>query len=191
MKTLENIDNYVLEIFRLFPPAAFIFRRAKEHFVISLNSGDYQVQKNDLICGNVYLCQRDPDIFDDPDTIDIHRYKAAPKLKDYLTCFGASFSQENVPDIHKCAGQKLALTFAKIFACHSLFIDIEYSTMPTWSGKKIKRIIGTDKPVKVKKLSYMCPNIDINENKTTVVEEIKENELMWKDTMQRILSFWM
>ena len=172
MESLENIENYVLEMFHLFPPAAFVFRRVTQPFVVSLNSGEYQIQKDDLLCGNVYLCQRDPDIFDNPDDIDMHRFKTIPKLKEYLTCFGAQFDQESIPEIHKCPGQKLALTLAKIFVSHCLFLNSEHLTKPTWSGKKVKRVVGTDKPVKVKNLTYKRPESGETE---TPVEEFEQN----------------
>ncbi|XP_066920263.1 uncharacterized protein [Clytia hemisphaerica] len=150
LNSATDVENYTLEIFRLFPPASFVFRRVTENFVLPLKSGNYQVNKDDLLCGNVYLSQRDPDIFDNPDKLDPDRFQRQPHLKDYLTCFGAPFLQDSVPNIHKCGGQKLALTFAKVFVMHLLTLRIEYDGQPSWSGKKIKRIIGSDKPVRVK-----------------------------------------
>ena len=152
LKNATNVENYTLEIFRLFPPAAFVFRRVTENFVLPLKSGNYQVNKDDLLCGNIYLSQRDPDIFENPDKLDPDRFKRQPHLKDYLTCFGAPFLQDSVPNIHKCGGQKLALTFARVFVMHLLTLKIEYDGQPSWSGKKIKRIIGSDKPVRVKSI---------------------------------------
>jgi len=148
LSTMENLENFLLEMFRLFPPATFVFRRATQNFVMTLK------YKDDLLCGNIYLSQRDPEIFKNPDTMDMNRFKKEPHLKNYLTCFGVSFEQESAPDVHKCAGQKLALTFAKLFITHFLSVDIEFAGKPTWSGKKIKRFIGTDKPVKVKAFRY-------------------------------------
>ena len=154
LSSMENLDNFMLEMFRLFPPATFVFRRVTQNFVMTLKTGNYQLHKDDLLCGNIYLSQRDPEIFKNPDTMDMNRFKRQPNLKDYLTCFGVSYGQESTPDIHKCAGQKLALTFAKLFITHFLSVDVEFASKPTWTGKKIKRFIGTDKPVKVKTFRY-------------------------------------
>ena len=151
---LENIANYTFEIFRLFPPACFVFRRAKNSFVMPLGCDNFQINKDDYLCGNIYLSQRDPNLFDDPDSLDFHRFKRQPKLKDYLMCFGASFSQTSRPDLHKCAGQKIALAFAELFVINSLSLHIEYNGKVSWTGKKVKRIIGTDKPLKIKSAKW-------------------------------------
>ena len=164
LSKLENIKNYTLEIFRLFPPASFVFRRADESFVMHLQNGNFQINKNDYLCGNVYLAQRDPAIFDKPDELNFHRFRENPELRDNLTCFGFSFTQESQPDLHKCAGQKIALLFAQMFVIHNLSLYIEYNEKPIWSGKRVKRVIGSDKPLNIKSIRYAPPQQEQHNN---------------------------
>lgn len=86
-----KMDAFIEETLRIMAPATVMFRRATE----ALTIGDVAIPENAIIETRFGAANLDPDVFPDPETVDLAR----PNGRAHLT-FGAG--------IHMCIGNQLA-----------------------------------------------------------------------------------
>ena len=112
----KYIDRFVLEVLRLETPVANVRGQAIKDFVLTSLNGRFEIKKGDWLIGNVLSAQRDPKFFKDHATFDMHRNERNTK-KNFFT-FGGPYHQDVTFTNHKCIGQKLAMSFMKMFILH-------------------------------------------------------------------------
>lgn len=152
LKTLSYCKAFFLETCRLFPPAAGVFGSATKDFVLESTSGYFQIQKGDLLCGNVYGAQRDPRIYKNPNEFSLRR--PLDLLKQYNFTFGGVLNEDPSHTNHKCIGQDLAETISKVFLIFFTKCTVIPLQHPNYTGKVIERLAGSDKPLRIKSFYY-------------------------------------
>lgn len=154
LSQLENIENFILEVVRMHPPAFMMFGEACMDFVLKARLGSFNIKKGSLICGNIYQIQRDASIFQNPNNFEFDRFTRNPELKRYLVAFGGDYLHEQDILSHKCIGQHMTLSVMKICVSHMLFCTLEFASNVKWTQTKIKRYSASDKPVVMSIFSY-------------------------------------
>lgn len=97
LNTMPNLDNFFWEALRLYPPIPFQPREANQ----DLDLDGTTVPKGATLLMAHYLIQRDPAVYENPDTFNPDRFKDAQKCSKYaLRTFGRH--------PHNCAGRQLA-----------------------------------------------------------------------------------
>jgi len=91
LSSLNTIHALFLEVCRLFTTAPNVYRKSKENQIINSTSGRFELNKNDFVQGKAIGAQRDPDLFNDPDTISLRRDKEL--VEDNLYTFGGKFHE--------------------------------------------------------------------------------------------------
>lgn len=148
---MENIQSFLLETLRLFPPAPYIFRRAQQDFVLSTQSGNFQINKGNLLQGNIYLSNRDPKVFEDADVFQALRFAQSPELKNSIASFGIPETPGKLQEQESsCAGPQIIMMLGQIILGQITRAEYEFCSEPTYTGKSIRRFTASDKPVKVK-----------------------------------------
>uniref|UniRef100_A0ACB8FE23 Cholesterol 7-alpha-monooxygenase n=2 Tax=Sphaerodactylus townsendi TaxID=933632 RepID=A0ACB8FE23_9SAUR len=120
-KQLDNmrvLDSIIKEAIRL-SSASMTVRAAKEDFSLQLNTGSYNIRKDDIIALYPQLLHFDPEIYSDPLTFKYDRflnqngeektvfYRSGQKLKYYYMPFGTGLA--------KCPGRLFAVHEIKQF----------------------------------------------------------------------------
>jgi len=153
INSLVHIENFLMEILRLHPPAKSIFGIATQNFTMESQCGFFSVKEGELLCGDLYWTLRNPKVFVDPDTFVFDRFTKMPELKKYMCAFGGNY-YDNIKSFHKCIGQHFSMTLLKMCICHLMFCEYEPSCEPKWTGRKITRIPASDKPFTVHTFEY-------------------------------------
>ncbi|NSL85812.1 cytochrome P450 [Chitinophaga sp. Mgbs1] len=112
-QTPDKIPNFLLEILRLYPSIVSMYRIATKDLKLDGNS----IKSGDILNGWISAANRDPEIFPDPDQLDIDRPNSSHALS-----FGYG--------IHHCIGAILARTQARI----ALEVLLETSASMTLAG---------------------------------------------------------
>ena len=131
------IDQFVMEVLRLETPVANVRGRAIKDFVLTSLNGRYQIKKGDWLIGNVLSAQRDPEFFKNHSSFDMHRSQR--NTKENFFTFGGPYYQKPTPTNHKCIGQRLAISFMKMFILHFTQCDAKLGPL-VQSPSKTSRV---------------------------------------------------
>ncbi|KAK3739600.1 hypothetical protein QZH41_011218, partial [Actinostola sp. cb2023] len=105
MKKMKQLDRFILEVvFRLSPPVPVLFGRANKDLLLQSSSGSFEVKSDELIVGNVYLIQRDPTVFANPDAFLPSRFEDESLLH-HMVFFNGPYQEVATPRNHYCPGK--------------------------------------------------------------------------------------
>jgi len=156
LSSLNTIHALFLEVCRLFTTAPNAYRKSKEKQIINSTSGRFELNKNDFVQGKVIGAQRDPDLFNDPNTISLRRDKEL--VEDNLYAFGGKFHETATSTNFKCPGQSLGMIILKIYIMHFSKCSIVPVSNLSYTGTTVGRLIASDKPLRVKTFAYRNDN---------------------------------
>ncbi|MGB7339313.1 MAG: cytochrome P450 [Phototrophicaceae bacterium] len=107
----EARKRFVLEILRLNPVTAHLYREAYEDISISLPDAEYVVQAGQSLCFDIKAINRDPRVYPvNPDGIDITRDTS--KMEWSMLAFGYAH--------HRCPGEHMAIIETDLLLHHLL-----------------------------------------------------------------------
>jgi len=155
---LHYMNSFFLEVIRLHPSAIKVYRRMSEQHMLESTTGRYNINKDELLCGNLYSVHRDPTIYDNPNQFSLHRPKKLVTKHNYT--FGGTYEQEAKPDNFKCPGQNISEIIIKVFSMFVTRCTIVPIETPVYTGKNMSRLEGSDSPLRIK---TFCYNNETNE----------------------------
>ncbi|XP_046579169.1 cytochrome P450 3A29-like [Haliotis rubra] len=141
---LKYLDNVITETLRLYPPGPVLTRRASETVQIK----DYTITEGQVVFIPIFAMQRDPELFQDPDSFRPERHDEKINPLTFLS-FGYG--------PRMCVGMRLALMETKIALIH-LLRTIKLEPMPDTQEVmtfKISNILTPEKEIRLK-LSSRC-----------------------------------
>jgi prostaglandin-endoperoxide synthase 2 len=119
-----GLDAFLKEVLRLHPPVFFIFGRATADFVVSSGTGQYAVERGEMLMGVIPLAQRNPALFDDFDRFD-PAHGARPGSEAAMVWAHGTPAMEPTAQNRMCAGPDFGLRIAKLF-CATLLRTYEW-----------------------------------------------------------------
>eukprot|EP00795_Rhopilema_esculentum_P010531 gene10531-19258_t len=178
---LFHLENFILEVLRLNPPAPLIFGVVRSTYVLFSSSGNFTMNEGDCVVGNIFGAHRDPEIFTDPCQFEPSRF-TNDCLKDSLLSFGGRHTDEPKSSNRKCPGQDIAMVILKMCLLNLMECELKFSAWPTFENARLQRSGMPDNPLALRHFKFNLPHwwkdSDPNEDRTRFcrrLSEISEN----------------
>lgn len=113
LSSLKTVHQLFLEVCRLFPPAAAVYRKLKDDYVIESTSGRFELEKGGLISGKLMGVHRDSELYVNPKVISLNR--DIEILEENIYTLGGKFNEIPTPTNFKCPGQSFGIIITKLF----------------------------------------------------------------------------
>lgn len=129
------VDAFLNEVLRLHPPVSFIFGRATKDRSLASRSGDFAIQRGDLLMGVMPFVQRDPRLFPEPERFDLARYDQPEATHRLIWPRGPADIAATTGD-RMCPGKDPALAIARIFCTRIARYSWMLDEPPRWDHKR-------------------------------------------------------
>lgn len=135
--TLELLDQVpavgwaVRETMRLHTPVPSIYGIAKEDLVVRSTTGSYAVKKGELMQGVLTWANRNPKVFDDPDTFSPQRFEKPEANRNLVWAAGRDVTDPTDTN-HMCAGRDVVYQALTLFVAKLLRYRWTLSVTPDW-----------------------------------------------------------
>jgi len=142
LKASMKLENAIREALRMFPPLIILMRKAKK----DIQYKDYVIPAGDFVCVAPAFAMRLPDVFEDPNTYNPHRYdqKGEDKQIPYsYIAFGGGR--------HGCPGENFALVQVKtIWTLLLRNYDLDFGNQGFPMPDYTNLVVGPTQPCLVK-----------------------------------------
>lgn len=139
MQKMELVQSTVFEALRMSPPVPYQYGKAKEDMVIESHDACFEVKKGEILGGCQPFAERDPKVFDDPDTFIASRFVGEGKklLKFVLWGNGPADGKTTISNKQCAAAELVPFLSQTLLACMFLRYDSFTTQKPIVHGNSI------------------------------------------------------
>ena len=116
MEQMPLMKSTVYEAFRIEPPVALQYGKAKQDLVIESHDAAYQVKEGEMLFGYQPFATKDPKIFDQPEEFVAERFVGeGEKLLKHVLWSNGPETESPTLDNKQCAGKDFVVLAARLF----------------------------------------------------------------------------
>ena len=128
---IPAVSWVILETMRLHTPVPTVYGVPLRDLVVSSTTGTYAVRKGELMTGVLSWANRNPKVFDDPDTFDPQRFETAEARRNLVWAAGRDVDGPTTTN-HMCAGRDVVYQVLALFLAKLLSYRWTLSVKPDW-----------------------------------------------------------
>ncbi|TXG52302.1 hypothetical protein EZV62_021471 [Acer yangbiense] len=144
MEKMPLMKSAVFEVFRIEPPVAFQYAKAKKDLIISSHDATFEVKEGEMLFGYQPFATKDPKIFDRSEEFVADRFVGddGEKMLKHVLWSNGPQTQNPTVDNKQCAGKDFVvlasrLMLVELFLRYDSFeIEVESSSVTITSLKK-------------------------------------------------------